>query len=214
MDYSNIKYNMVLPDYGVNIQKMIDHAVNMENAEDRLRAAHAIIQVMGNLFPHLKNTDDKRKLWDHLAIMSKFKLNIEYPCELTSRENIKEKPEKIYYNNNRIKLKHYGLMIEKLINAAIEELDLEKRKMLAILIANQMKMSYLTWNKDSVEDQLILDDLRKLSNQVLDYTLEEITLLPSKDMLGTTTKPKNTGNNTRNNKKNKVKSKPKRNHKE
>ncbi len=206
MDYSNIKYEMVLPNYGVHIQKMVDHTVTIADEKKRLQAAHAIIAVMGNLFPELKASEEQHKLWDHLAFMSDFKLNIEYPCKLTSRENIRDTPEKVPYNTTRIKLRHYGLITEKLIQTVINEQDEKKKMCLANITANHMKKNYLNWNKDTVEDQVIIDDLNKLSGGRLNFTTDDLKLLSTREIFQNGSKTKSALNNPgARNKKNKAK---------
>lgn len=116
MDYNTQKKKLLLPEYGRNIQKMVDHILTIQDRDERTRAAKTIIDVMGNLYPHLRDVPDFRhKLWDHLAIMSGFKLDIETPYPLPSLEKINEKPEKLPYQTNHIKYRHYGKLVEKLI---------------------------------------------------------------------------------------------------
>ena len=119
-DYNTRRPKMVIPEYGRNIQKMIDHAMTVENKEERNKIANAIISVMGQLNPHLRDIADfKHKLWDHLFIISDFKLDVDSPYPLPDREAIAKKPEKLAYPENNIKFKHYGKTIENLIDQAI-----------------------------------------------------------------------------------------------
>ena len=119
-----IKYNtqlkkLVLPEYGRNIQQMVDHCVSIEDREERMRCAQAIIETMGNLFPELRDVEDfKHKLWDHLAIMSDFKLDIDYPCEIVKPESLESVPDKVDYNISPIRYRHYGKNIELMIAKA------------------------------------------------------------------------------------------------
>lgn len=165
MDYNSNRKNLILPEYGRHIQKMVDHAVTIEDREERTKCAKTIIGIMGNMFPHLRDVNDfKHKLWDHLAIMSDFKLDIDYPYELLEKEALTKRPEKIPYRNSKISYMHYGELAEKMIEQAILLEDETERKHLIVMIANHMKKSLFIWNKDSVTDERIFDDLKRLSN--------------------------------------------------
>jgi hypothetical protein len=172
MDYNSKRTKLSMPEYGRNIQTMVDHLFTIEDREKRNQSAHVIIDVMGNLYPYLRDVPEyKHKLWDHLAIMSNFKLDIDYPYELPSPEMLTEKPRKVPYNQSEIKLRHYGLIIEKLIEEAVA-MEGEEKEILIEQIANQMKKLYLSWNKDSVEDEKIFLDLEELSGNRLKVSRE------------------------------------------
>ncbi len=176
MDYNSNRKNLILPEYGRHIQKMVDHAVTIEDREERAKCANTIIGIMGNMFPHLRDVNDfKHKLWDHLAIMADFKLDIDYPYELLEKETLTKRPDKIPYKNSRISYKHYGELVEKMIEQAVLLEDETERKHLSVLIANHMKKSLFIWNKDSVTDERIFDDLKRLSKGMLE--VEEGTKL-------------------------------------
>ena len=163
MEYNTQKKKLLLPEYGRNIQKMVDYLLTIEDREERTRAAKTVIDVMGNLYPHLRDVPDFRhKLWDHLAIMSEFKLDIDTPYPLPSLSKLQEKPERLPYSSNHIKYKHYGKLVEKLIDKIKELEDPEQKRALIVLTANHMKKSFLTWNKDSVEDEQIYNDTNTL----------------------------------------------------
>lgn len=181
MDYNTQKKKLILPEYGRNIQKMVDFAIEIQDKETKLKAVKTIISVMGNLYPHLRDVPDFRhKLWDHLAIMSNFKLDIEWPYPLPQIEEINQKPERLPYNTNRIKFKHYGRTIEKFISK-INTIDSnEERETYISLLANHMKKSFLIWNNDSVEDEQIIEDIKRLSPISIDH---EIKLSSSKDIM-------------------------------
>ena len=156
-----------MPEYGRNIQNMVDHLFTIEDRQKRNRSARAVIDVMGNLYPYLRDVAEyKHKLWDHLAIMANFKLDIDYHYEPPLPEILLGKPHKVPYNQNDIKLRHYGLIIEKLIQAAIG-MEENKQRILIVQIANQMKKLYMAWNKDSVDDEKIFTDLEELSGHKL-----------------------------------------------
>lgn len=176
MDYNSNRKNLILPEYGRHIQEMVNHAVTIEDREERSKCAKSIIGIMGNMFPHLRDINDfKHKLWDHLAIMSDFKLDIDYPYELLEKETLLKRPEKIPYKDSKISYLHYGELIEKMIEQAIVLDDETARKHLVIMIANHMKKSLSYWNKDSVTDERIFNDLIKLSKGKL--TIDEGTRL-------------------------------------
>lgn len=177
MDYNSNRKNLVLPEYGRHIQKMVDHAVSIEDREERTKCANTIIGIMGNMFPHLRDVNDfKHKLWDHLAIMSDFKLEIDFPYDLPELETLNARPEKVPYKNSKISYLHYGELVELMIAKAIELEDEEQKKHLIILIASHMKKSLSQWNKDSVTDEKIFNDLSRLSDGKL--TVGEDVKLP------------------------------------
>jgi len=202
LDYNTQLKRMDLPEYGRNIQRMVDYALTIEDKEERKRCVQTIISIMGNLFPHLRDVPDfKHKLWDHLAIMSDFKLDIDYPYEIVRKENLYSKPEKVPYNSKRIKIKHYGRSIEDLIDKAVAMEDGPERTRLIQLMANHMKKSILTWNRDAVDDIKIYDDLRTLSDGKIDVNEDTVHLLEIREVL-TPRKPMPPRQNQNNNRKN------------
>lgn len=177
-DYNTSRPQMVIPEYGRNIQKMIAHAVALEDKEERNKMANAIISVMGQLNPHLRDiVDFKHKLWDHLFIISDFKLDVDSPYPIPDKESILKKPERLNYPQSDIRFKHYGKTIEILIEQAILIEDAAEKKALLAIIANLMKKTYLTFNRDSVGDELIVADLKLLSKNklVLDADFEFVS---------------------------------------
>ena len=202
-EYNTQKKRLVLPEYGRNIQKMVDFLLTIEDRQERSRAAKTVIDVMGNLYPHLRDVPDFRhKLWDHLAIMSNFKLDIDTPYPLPSIEKFQAKPEKLPYNTTRIRYRHYGKLAEKLIEEIRNQQDPEQKKALIVLTANHMKKSFLTWNKDTVEDEQIYNDINTLYGSTL-ILPEGITLSNPKDLLQKKNKPANNNkNHQKNNNKN------------
>lgn len=164
MEYNTQQPHLIISEYGRNIQKMIDYASSVKNREERNRAAQAIIQIMGQLNPHLRDiTDFKHKLWDHLFIISDFKLDVDSPFPVPSRETFNTKPEKVNYPHRDIRYKHYGLTVERLIEKACDMKEGEMKNFLVELLANLMKRHYLNWNRDSVNDEVIFDHLKELS---------------------------------------------------
>ncbi|MBN1599509.1 MAG: DUF4290 domain-containing protein [Bacteroidales bacterium] len=163
-DYNTSRKQLVLPEYGRNIQKMVDYIKTVEDRKERNRLANAIIAIMGNLNPHLRDINDfKHKLWDHLAIISNFELDIEYPYEIPKPEMFQQSPRRVEYGTHEIVYRHYGKAIELMIDEICEMPDNEEREKLVNVIANHMKKSYLTWNRDTVSDDVVLKDLKRLS---------------------------------------------------
>lgn len=173
-----------MPEYGRNIQNMVEYLMTIEDKEKRNKHAQTVVDVMGNLYPYLRDVEEFRhKLWDHLAIMTDFKLDIDYPYDPPSPDILTEKPNIVPYNQHRIKYKHYGRTMELMIEKAVE-LEGEEKEAMIELLANHMKKSYLAWNKDAVEDEKILGDLDELAKGKLDIDKEmkltETKLLISK----------------------------------
>jgi len=165
MDYNSSRKKLPLPEYGRNIQNMVDHVMTIEDRATRNLAAQTIIDIMGNLYPYLRDINDfKHKLWDHLAIMTDFKLDIDYPYDPPRPETFQEPPKKIPYASNHIKQRHYGKTLELMVDKAAEFENGEEKEILIKLLANHMKKSYLTWNKDAVDDEKIYKDLEILSD--------------------------------------------------
>ncbi|MEI6489593.1 MAG: DUF4290 domain-containing protein [Bacteroidota bacterium] len=169
MEYNTSLDHLVIPEYGRNIQKMIDYAMTVNDRNERNKIAHSIIDVMGQLNPHLRDIIDfKHKLWDHLFIISKFKLDVDSPYPLPTAATFKTKPERIKIpGTKRIRYKHYGRITEDLIQKATEYPEGEEKYFLAEIVGNLMKRSYLFWNRDTVSDNVIIDQLEELSNNEL-----------------------------------------------
>lgn len=187
-NYNTERKRLVLPEYGRNIQKMVDYILTIEDREERNRAARALIAIMGNLNPHLRDISDfKHKLWDHLQIMSDFKMDIDSPYEKVAPEVLFEKPKPIPYSTYNIKFKHYGRITELMIREAINYPEGKEREALIRLIANHMKKCYLTWNREVVTDDIIFEDLKSISGGkiVID---KDMKLSDSRDILAKTKK--------------------------
>jgi hypothetical protein len=177
-DYNTSRKHLALPEYGRNIQKMVDHILATQDKDERNRLSQALIAVMGNLNPHLRDIHDfKHKLWDHLAIMSDFKLDIDYPYDIPQPETFQEKPRIVEYPQSNIRFRHYGKILERMTEYACNMEEGEEKKALVQIVGNHMKKSFLTWNRDSVDDIVILNDLKILSKSRLsleeNYKLEE-----------------------------------------
>ncbi len=197
MKYNTQEKRLALPEYGRNIQRMVDYCLTIEDREERKRCANTIINVMGNMFPHLRDVNDfKHILWDHLAIMSDFKLDIDYPYEVVQKENLYSRPPRLPYNNSRIRYRHYGKMLERMIQKATEYPQGAERDQLIRLLATQMKKSFLTWNKESVDDRKIFKDLAEFSHGQIVLHEEEYKLAESRELLA---RLNNNNTNKRNN---------------
>lgn len=169
MDYNSSRKKLVLPEYGRNIQNMVNYALTIEDREERKKAAQTIIDVMGNLYPYLRDIEDFRhKLWDHLAIMADFKLDIDFPYELPTEELLNGKPNKIPYNQGGSTYRHYGKVVEKMIKRTAEYEAGPEKDLLIQMIADHMKKCYLTWNKESVTDEKVMADFEELSKGEID----------------------------------------------
>lgn len=183
-DYNTQRKRMALPEYGRNVQKMVDHIKTIKDRDERNRAAKTIISIMGNLNPQIRDVGDFRhKLWDHLALIADFELDIDSPYPVPEPEKFVEKPKMIPYHQGNIQFLHYGRIIELMIDSAAEMEDGEEKEYLTNLIVNQMKKAYITWNRSQVADEVIIENLRFLSGGKLKITggvriLEARELLP------------------------------------
>jgi len=168
MEYNTQLPKLEIPEYGRNIQVMIDYCVTIEDREERNKCAKAIIQIMGQLNPHLRDIADfTHKLWDHLFVISKFQLDVDSPYPRPSAESFATKPKTVPYPATKMKYKHYGKTIERIIEAAKSFEDGPEKKELTRLIANHLKKSYVNWNKDSVTDDVIFKQFKEMTNNEL-----------------------------------------------
>ena len=180
-DYNTSRKHLALPEYGRNIHRMVEHIKSIEDRKERNRLSHAIIGIMGNLNPHLRDINDfKHKLWDHLAIIANFELDIDYPYEVPKPEMFTKPPRRVAYGTHEITFRHYGKSIELMINLAVEMPESQDKRNLLNTIANQMKRSYLIWNRDAVSDDVILKDLKRLSKGKIE--IDNIKLNEAREM--------------------------------
>ncbi|GHT66811.1 hypothetical protein FACS189452_03350 [Bacteroidia bacterium] len=164
-DYNTERRHMSMPEYGRNIQKMVLSLLDIPDRQKRNQQAYAVIATMGNLFPHLKNIDDfKHKLWDHLFIISEFRLDIDSPYPKPSPITFETKPEPVpYLNPDDIQYKHYGRCVQNMVKFAATLPEGETRSRITTTMSNHMKRTYLAWNKDVVSDDIIFNDIATLS---------------------------------------------------
>lgn len=200
LEYNSSRNKLVISEYGRHIQKLVEYAMSLENKQERQKMADGIIDIMGELNPQLRDVADfKHKLWDHLFIISNFELDVDSPYEKPILEKLFEKPEPLNYPNAKIKYNHYGKVIELMVDEAIKMQDQDIKNKLVVAIANQMKKSYVNWNLDSVEDEIILNHLTKLSNGMLSVPegteLSKIIPNPKQQNFHARRKKKNNRNN-------------------
>lgn len=184
LEYNSERPHLIIPEYGRHVQKLIDNCVAIEDPEERNKMARAIVDVMGNLQPHLRDVPDfKHKLWDQLFIMSDFKLDAESPYPKPEREELAAKPESLAYPKYDSKYRFYGNNIQTMIAVALTWEEGEAREALYFAIANHMKKCYLNWNKDTVDDHIIYNHLLDLSKGKIDLEGKNETLSEVKELM-------------------------------
>jgi hypothetical protein len=182
MNYNTSRSKMIIPEYGRHIQQLVDHAIKLEDKEEQNKMVLAIVDVMGQLNPHLRDVPDfTHKLWDHIHIMSNFKLDVDSPYPTPTPEQFMEKPKPMPYPAGKIRFKHYGKGTESLIGKAVEMGAGEEKNALVESIANLMKKHYLTWGRSSVDDAQIISDIKRISRGNLEVQ-ESIELIATKDI--------------------------------
>ncbi|MCB0791029.1 MAG: DUF4290 domain-containing protein [Flavobacteriales bacterium] len=163
-DYNTQRPRLIIPEYGRHVQRMVEHCMGIEDRVERTRTAKAIIQVIGRLNPALRNSEDgDHMLWDHLYIMSDFKLDVDAPFPMPTPEELDTSPEKVPYPRNKVQYGHYGNIVERMIDKCAPMQEGPEREAFTLLIANLMKRQFLAWNRDSVGDGVIIKDLAELS---------------------------------------------------
>jgi len=192
MDYPSLQGKLLMRDYGRNVQHMVEYALTIENREERERCVAAIIATMQSFFPYLRQEESRHVAYDHLAIMSDFRLDIDWPYGKPRPEELHLEPERLAYNTTPIRMRHYGRIIQTMLQEAIAEKDIERRKYLINRLANKLKMQYLIWNKDQVEAQRIKDDVHLLSVGKLSCDFEGFELKHAWQLLPKDKKPQPT----------------------
>jgi hypothetical protein len=177
LEINSLRQDLMIPEYGRNIQKMVEYAMTLEDREQRNQCCKAILSVMGQLFPYLRDMEDfHHKLWVHLMIMSDFKLDVDCPYPMPAREELRERPQVLPYPTGEVKFGHYGRYAESMIQkcSVLEEGD--EKKAFAQSIANLMKQNALNWNRNSVTDDVVLKDLQYLSKGKIDVAgIQDLT---------------------------------------
>ena len=170
MEYNTTRNHLIMKEYGRHIQKMVEYLLSIENKEERQRNAYSVIELMGFLNPHLKNVEDFRhKLWDHLFLISDFKLDVESPYPIPTRETLKAKPERLKYPKRYPRFNHLGKNIEVVIDKALKEENPEKKQGFANAIAYYMKLTYSNWHKELVHDDNIQSELSIITKGELEF---------------------------------------------
>ncbi|HAJ82989.1 MAG: DUF4290 domain-containing protein [Zunongwangia sp.] len=204
LEYNSERSTLIIPEYGRHLQKMVEHAVSIKDDEERNRVAKSIIAVMGNMNPHLRDVPDfQHKLWDQLFIISDFKLDVDSPFPKPSREILEEHPDPLDYPQNFPKYRFYGNNIKRMIDEAKKYDEGEFKDALVLAIANHMKKSFLNWNRDTVDDNVIFEHLKELSEGDLNLKNSDEDLSDSSNLMRGKKKytkpnsPKRTGRKSR-----------------
>ena len=183
MDYNTTRDKLIISQYGRNVQKLVKYCMSIEDREKRTNFAKLIVQIMGQLNPGARDSGDFRhKLWDHLYVISDFKLDVDTPYTMPSPDTFNAKPDSLDYSENNIKYKMYGSNVDKIVNAAIDYEEGPEKDALVHAIANHLKKSYLNWNRESVDDDLIFEHLEVLSKGKLKLR-EDLSLNSTSDIL-------------------------------
>ena len=177
LDYNTGREPLLLPEYGREIQKMVDHAVTLPSREERLRCAKTIVKMMETKVPQIReNTDYRQTLWDHLYLMSHKQLDIDWPFDVSEAEKIHNKPNAIPLPQENIRLRHYGKLIEELFEKLKQMPAGEERDVLTCYTANQMKRNLLTWGHGSMSDEKVADDLARFTDGIIQLDLSKVKL--------------------------------------
>lgn len=172
LDYNTQREKLVMPEYGREIQKMVDHAIGLKNKQERQNCAQAIIKMMETKVPQLKsNADYHQTLWDHLYLISRKQLDIDWPFDVTAAEKIHDKPNPIPLPKESIRLRHYGKLIGELFEKLKTMPAGEERDALTYYTANQMKRDLVTWGHGSAEDERVASDLAHYTDGVIQLDL-------------------------------------------
>lgn len=199
MEYNTLRTQLIIPEYGRHIQEMVNHCKTITDETERNGFAEIIIEVMGELNPHLRDVPDfQHKLWDQLFIMAEFDLDVKSPYPIpTKKDTVNSKPNKVDYPQSIYKYRYYGNNIRKMIDVAVTWEEGEKREGLYFAIANHMKKCYLLWNKDTVDDQVIFNHLYELSEGKIDLRKVDDNLV-SPERLNNNNNHSNNNQNNRN----------------
>lgn len=200
LEYNSEREHLIIPEYGRHLQKLIEQATAIEDRDERNKAAKYIISIMGSLNPHLRDVPDfQHKLWDQLFIMSDFKLDVDSPYPIPSREMLQQKPDRLSYPQNFPKYRFYGNNIKYMIDVVGKWEDSELKSALIMVIANHMKKSYLSWNKENVADEVIFEHLLELSNGKINLLKTDEELSASSNLLKVNKKSSNKTHSNHNN---------------
>lgn len=173
MDYNTQREKLVLPEYGREIQRMVEHAVSIPDKTERQHCAETIIAIMDRMFPQGKQSPDyKNKLWDHLALMSDFKLDIDWPFDVNQVKKMADKPQPIGYPMTKIPVRHYGNMVFEIFDKLKTMEPGEERDELVRITANQMKRCLMQWSHGSADNEKVASDLARFTDGVIQLDLD------------------------------------------
>jgi hypothetical protein len=199
LQYNTKRTQLIIPEYGRHVQLMINQILETQDREERNKMAKAVIGIMGNMNPHLRDVPDfQHKLWDQLFIMSNFKLDVDSTFEKPQQEVLEQKPDRLAYPQRNPKYRFYGNNIKSMINVALNWEDGDLKNALVYNIANHMKKCFLNWNKDTVQDDVIFNHLLELSDNKLKVREEDLPLTDASEFLKIRSK---NGNGSKNNQK-------------
>tara|TARA_B100001057_G_scaffold496184_1_gene597002 strand:+ start:1482 stop:2126 length:645 start_codon:yes stop_codon:yes gene_type:complete len=199
LQYNTKRTQLIIPEYGRHVQLMINQILETQDREERNKMARAVIGIMGNMNPHLRDVPDfQHKLWDQLFIMSNFQLDVDSPFEKPQQEVLEQKPDRLAYPQRNPKYRFYGNNIKSMINVAMNWEDGDLKNALVYNIANHMKKCFLNWNKDTVQDEVIFNHLLELSDNKLKVREEDLPLTDASEFLKIRSK---NGNGSKNNQK-------------
>lgn len=197
MEYNTQREKMIIPEYGRHIQKMVEYCLTIENREKRNEYAKTIIVAMGQVNPSNNQTANyQQKLWDHLFIISDYKLDVDSPYEKPTREQKDEKPSTLKYKNSKITYKTYGALLESLVKNVAQMPDGEQKQGLVNDLAQQMKKLYLQYNINTCDEQVLRNNLERLSNGRI-ILPAEFQFKSNKELLGLNKKTNNSNNNNK-----------------
>lgn len=197
LQYNTKRTQLIIPEYGRHVQLMINQIMETRDRDERNKMAKAVIGIMGNMNPHLRDVPDfQHKLWDQLFIMSNFELDVDCPFEKPQKEVLTQKPDRLAYPQRNPKYRFYGNNIKSMINVAVNWEEGELKNALVFNIANHMKKCFLNWNKDTVQDEVILNHLLELSDNKLKVSEEDLPLTDTSEFLKIRSK---NGNGSKNN---------------
>lgn len=192
---------LIMPEYGRNVQNMVEYALTIEDKDERTRCVKAIMQTMVNLFPYLRNEESKHKMYDHLAIMSDFRLDIDSPYAEPDRNAIRYTPERLPYNtHNAVHCRYFGRLIEKMIQQACNETDPQRRQQAILFIASRIRYNYFLWNNDFVSKDHVRADILSLSHGALNCDFPDFDNLFTRPLQQRPNNNNNKNNNNNNNK--------------
>jgi hypothetical protein len=177
LDYNTQREKLILPEYGREVQDMVDYCLKLKDKDERQKCANTIVEIMERMFPKDSYNDEnyKQKLWDHLAIMSKFQLDIDYPYDVNQATKIATKPEPMEYPMKKIPVRHYGSMIFELFDKLKTEKPGEEREELIRITANQMKRNLVQWSHGTSDDQKVADDLARYTDGKIQLDLDHFS---------------------------------------